>query len=241
VKYLRLVALTSTISCLVLASIAFSPAILSSTSSRMDLNWPRLANVGQTYEGIGSLLAIVALTGVVISLLIQVKEHKANKTQILRSFHLELMKISLSNPVCAKVWSSSPNVSDDKMKENGFINMTLWLWESRWDLGDMDEESLRTSLRIEFFPNEAPRQYWEKFGVYRTSAGTASKSRAEFFNIVNSEYKRAIASNVPVFPSADTINAAKRRRRITLISILFSATISMAFAKRHSVDGKSGI
>jgi hypothetical protein len=198
----------------------------------MQLNWSRLANVGQTYEGIGSLLTIFALIGVVISLFIQLREHRASKLQILRSYHLELIKISLTDPTYGRIWTGLPNASDEELKETAFINMILWLWESRWDLGDMDEASLRAALSMELFPSEASRRFWELFGSSRALSKTTSKHRKKFLDIIDSEYQKAVAANPPQIPSADTVKAVTRRNRIALASIALGATACLVCIKR---------
>ncbi|MGI5226399.1 DUF6082 family protein [Actinoallomurus sp. CA-142502] len=231
-KYSRVITLTSIISCLILACIAFSPAALSGTTSKMELNWSRLANVGQTYEGIGSLLTIFALTGVVASLLIQVREHRASKLQILRSYHLELIKISLTDPAYRQIWTGLPNASDETLKETAFINMVLWLWESRWDLGDMDEDSLRAALRMELFPSEASRRFWETFRSGRPLTKTASKHREKFLDIIDSEYQKSVSVGPPQIPSADRKRAEMLKKRITLASVLLGTAACLVTTKR---------
>ena len=68
-------------------------------------DWGRLSLIGQTYGAASALLSVIALTGVGASLILQAKENRSNREQVLRTSHAELMRLAMDNPVYAEIWA----------------------------------------------------------------------------------------------------------------------------------------
>ncbi len=62
-------------------------------------NWERLSYVGQTYGVVSALLDAAALVGVVVSLLLQVRETALSRVQAGRSRHFELIQMAMQDPL----------------------------------------------------------------------------------------------------------------------------------------------
>ncbi|WP_345357105.1 DUF6082 family protein [Actinoallomurus liliacearum] len=188
----------------------------------------QLANIGQAYEGAISLLTIFTLLGVVISVVLQVKEVKANRMQNLRSMHLGLMQIALSDPIYGRTWTASgAATSKERLQEVQFINIVFWFLMLQWELGEMTESRLRETFSKEMFPNAASREYWEHAGEIVTK-GAETRKQMRFYAIVEQEYRKAVTQGKASVPSATQIAEARRRkiRRNTTVGLVaFGAPI----------------
>src|ERR1700689_1110198 len=86
-----------------LALVVISPFALQWLARIHGLNWMSLSNVGQTYGAVSALLTALALGGVVISLMYQARDVKAARVQAERTFHNELLKMEMENPIYMNV------------------------------------------------------------------------------------------------------------------------------------------
>lgn len=196
---------------LAFAGITAAPLAFRAMASAFQVNWPRVADVGQTYEGIGGLLTVVALVGVAASLIVQLQEAKAGRLQTLRNFHLDLIKLGLEDPALMRTWIGQSEVSPVRMREIAFINMALWFHQMRWELKDMTELELRTTMSVELFTSEASRDYWRQVRMERRTIVT-QRGRRRFYEIVEEEYQKAMRAGPAPIPSADRIRRAKVKR-----------------------------
>lgn len=69
--------------------------------------WNRLSMIGQTYGAASALIAVVALVGVVASLMFQAKENKSNREESARAFHTELLKMAMDDDTYRRCWGPS--------------------------------------------------------------------------------------------------------------------------------------
>jgi hypothetical protein len=97
----RIFALTTaviiTLTALVL--VVFSPLALQAIASFPNLDWGKLSNVGQTYGAVSALLAAIAIVGVALSVLLQLRETRFNRLESGRSRHHELLRMAMENPL----------------------------------------------------------------------------------------------------------------------------------------------
>ena len=90
--------------------ILLSPLGLEKLSAIKGIDWIRLSDVGQTYGAASALVAGIALVGVVISIVLQMRSLAVSRIQMARAFHFDLIKFSIENPQLLPGWgfSSSP-------------------------------------------------------------------------------------------------------------------------------------
>src|SRR5271155_2186177 len=80
-----------------MALIVLSPFGLRMLATSFGLDWSSLANIGQTYDAVSALITALALGGVVISLLYQARDVGAARSQAIRTFQFELIRMELED------------------------------------------------------------------------------------------------------------------------------------------------
>jgi uncharacterized membrane protein len=107
-----------------LAVVSLSPFALRSVGHLHDINWIQLSYVGQTYGAISALLAAIALTGVVVSIVLQIRDTRHNRLAEMRTRHYELMRMALDSPLYMNAFSW-PDITDDAKYLGAYINADL--------------------------------------------------------------------------------------------------------------------
>jgi hypothetical protein len=88
------------------------PLLLLAIDRWVILDWPRLSEIGQAYDAASALLAGVAVVGVAISLLMQLRQIRISQVQAARMMHMELMRMLTSDPLLRLTSSSAVDVSE---------------------------------------------------------------------------------------------------------------------------------
>jgi hypothetical protein len=200
---------------IIIASIAFlalvilSPLALRAVASPFGLNWSNLSNIGQTYGAVSALITALALVGVVISLLYQARDVSAARSQAIRTFQFELLRMELEDAdlmwASGAPWGTGPPANYRRLRQHIFVHMWLSFWESQFLLKEMSSESVRSAAK-ELFNGEPAREYWESAGDGRLASNEGR--RLQFLHIIDEEYRNAIKSS----PLATPGRAIKEQR-----------------------------
>lgn len=225
----------------VLALVVVSPIALQWLARIHGVNWMRLSNVAQTYGAVSALLTALALGGVIISLIYQARDVKAARAQGQRTFHNDLLKMEMEDPiymdVMAAPFSLKAGLSDyDSLRQNHLAHMWVSYWESQYDLREMPDPVLRILAANELFVSSAGRRYWslsrdDKLKYYKGR-------RRRCATIMDEEYNRAVASGPPVKTTLrsrpDNVSTAPRQQMSPAESkILICAIAGAAIIAGH--------
>jgi Family of unknown function (DUF6082) len=189
-----------------LALVILSPLALRAVASPFGLNWSNLSDVGQTYGAVSALITALALGGVVISLLYQARDVSATRSQAIRTFQFELLRMELEDAdlmwASGAPWGTTAPADYRRLRQHIFVHMWLSFRESQFLLNEMSSGSVRSAAK-EIFNGEAAREYWESFGDWRLTSNEGR--RLQFLHIIDEEYREAIKSS----PSAVSGKAIK--------------------------------
>jgi len=126
------------------------------------MNWSQLSSIGQTYGAISALLTAMALIGVVASLLFQAREVRLAKEQAIRTFHHELIRMQLDDPLYMAAlgapWDMPIPPEHDQIREFLYIHMWVSFWQTFYVMGMMPEDQLRRACERELFYGEPGRR-----------------------------------------------------------------------------------
>lgn len=192
-----------------LGLVILSPFALRALATSFGLNWSSLSNIGQTYGAVSALITALALGGVVISLLYQARDVDATRSQAIRTFQFELLRLELED--ADLMWASgapwgAPVPADYKaLRRHIFVHMWLSFWESQFVLKEMSATSARLAAR-ELFSAQPARDYWHYVGKGRIA--TNKGRMLQFLHIVDEEYQNALE----VAPAVVTGIASKQQR-----------------------------
>jgi hypothetical protein len=190
-------ALAGTISVALIVLVAASPLALRELASSFDLNWSSLSNIGQTYGAVSALITGLALGGVAISLFYQAKDVSTTRSQAVRTFHHELLRMELDDEDCmwasGAPWGTAVPANYRDLRLHVYVHMWVSFWESQFIIGEMPEEAVRSSA-TELFSGISGRDYWRRAGQQRLSLYKGR--RLAFVRIMDEEYREAIKTSV---------------------------------------------
>lgn len=194
---------------LAIVIVALSPFVLDDFGGKAS-SWTRRADIGQTYGAAAALLAVLALAGVAISLVLQARETKVNREHASRQVHTELIRMALDDPAYVECWG--PYVDQENpvsTRQHGYVNLILSYWESRFELGTFTEQHLRSGAR-EMFSSPPGRRFWSTTRIGRSQIHETRRQR-RFHEIVDGEYLRAV-ERTPVLRERPMSRPESRRR-----------------------------
>lgn len=160
-----------------------------------DRDWSMLADIGETYGAASALLATFALAAVLLSLMVQYRQHRSARRNDHRQRTRETVLLALENPGYAQCWG--PRFAPDHVDERLFFyaSFVVLNWSYAWEDRLISELKLRELLRA-FFGSEIPRMYWERNGEWQQPRRRWPR-RQRFLAVVNEEYLRAIKKGPP--------------------------------------------
>jgi hypothetical protein len=179
-----------------LTLVILSPFALQALISIHHVNWLTLSNVGQTYGAVSALLAALALVGVALSVLLQVREARHNRVDAGRTRHYELVRMVMDNPLYFQA-EAKLDISVDMRRLIAYINLRVQFWQMLWEFDELPEVELRESLAAGIFAASAGRYYWEQFGEARTKYNAGTRRERRLHKVLDEEYRKAVASGPP--------------------------------------------
>lgn len=173
-----------------------SPIVLVLVDKVPGVNWPRLAEIGQTYGAASALFAALALFGVAGSLVVQGRQVRLAQVQAARSLQVELMKMAMDDSDLTPLWAYSAQGDQSRARRSMFLQLTFKYFEMLYTTGLVDSQSLRNTMRYRFM-NAEVRTYWQRVHeIYRQEAVNAAERR--FVNLVQDEWRQAASGSAPV-------------------------------------------
>jgi hypothetical protein len=186
-----------------LAVVVASPVILEGVYSSRD--YSVAGNVGQAYGGASAVVAAVALLVVAASVLLQYRQHAAQRADSLGNFNEELVTLAMECPKYRQCWGARVSPSDIDEDLFYYCSKIIKMWTQAWELQRIDERQAREYLR-NFFDSEVPRLFWESHGDWHRR-GVLRSPADRFRALINEEFLLAKKAGGPargreVFPVA---------------------------------------
>jgi len=131
--------------------IAVSPAGLNLFSRAHGVDWVKLSSIGQTYGAVSALISGIALTGVVISLMLQSRALNLAREQAFRTYHFDLLRFAIENPFFISSWGYIPDEESslEDVRKAGYTNMIVSFWSTGYVTGWLDEREVRFARTAE--------------------------------------------------------------------------------------------
>lgn len=165
--------------------VGLSPIALRSLANIRGVDWAKLSNVGQAYGTVSALLVVLGLSGVAVTMLMQVRESRHSRVQAARSRQHDLVRMAMDDPLYMSVMA--PGGDFDERRQASYVNLWLQFWLMLWDFGDLSEAELRNVLAAELFSSTAGRRSWERFRGVRIRDSERRQHR-RFYDILDQEY-----------------------------------------------------
>ena len=205
--------------------------------------WPfvfaKHSNVGQFYGTISALASSLALAGVAISLLHQARAGHTAREQAIRSLQQQLIKMQMDDPTLMTAmgapWGLPIPAESARIRDHLYIHMWTNFWAGNYVIGELNAAAVRWMARAELFSSKAGRTYWA--AVRERMLGTNDGKYLRFARIVDEEYQKVIASNVPVADPVRITNyandsATQRKSGLQHLALVGAVLITGALAGR---------
>ncbi|GAA0212465.1 hypothetical protein GCM10009527_005560 [Actinomadura nitritigenes] len=174
---------------LIIGLIGASPWALRAFSGPTS-RWERWSFIGQTYGAASALLSVLALIGIVATLIFQAHDTKIAREEARRIAIAELLKMAMDDPALDEAWGPVPEGDDRKARRQlMYINMIVSEWQMSYETKALPEVRLRAISR-EMFSGRPGRAYWEEARRVRLNT-SADKRARRFHEILDEEYDRA--------------------------------------------------
>ncbi|BEU02404.1 hypothetical protein OAG1_12040 [Agarivorans sp. OAG1] len=185
---------------LVFLFIAYGIAIVSYPQLFENLAVKNTSDFGGSFGVFASLFSGLALVCLVYTLYqqnemisIQREELKLHREEVakgvssqIRSLHVKLMEMAMSDEELQQVWKPTKEVNNPSFKQLSYVNLILSNWEMLFKNGDISEAQL--TLHIESKRNnEYFKSFWKNSSAHRLAVvdeDTTSKA-ARFHILVN--------------------------------------------------------
>jgi hypothetical protein len=177
-----------------LGLIASTPFMLAALAPA-NPDWGKLSDISQTYGAVSVVFSAVALAGVALSLLYQVRQARTSNEQAIRDSHLQLTTLALSDPDLLQAWS--PPVAPVTLKRHQqhlITSLALGELLQRFRIGHLSVEKLAVKLDGHF-RGEIAREQWEREGPgWRRTMEAGDRRDRVFLRLVDERYQTAVAA-----------------------------------------------
>ncbi|HEX9538645.1 MAG TPA: DUF6082 family protein, partial [Streptosporangiaceae bacterium] len=173
--------------------VALSPLALRSLAALRGFRWGELSSVGQTYSAVSALLVVLGLSGVAITVFLQVRESHHARIEAIRTRHYDLVRMAMEDPVYMQASRAlSPLRTFDEKRQSMFINLEVQFWLMLWEFNEMSEYELRVFV-ADLLETRVGYRDWKHNGSDRT-LNARSRRQRRFFQIINQEFEKSGAA-----------------------------------------------
>lgn len=152
--------------------------------------WERLSFIGQTYGAASTILAVLALIGVVVTLVLQAHETRLAREEARRAAIGDLLRMAMDDPDLDECWGPISAGQDlRRRRQQMYVNMILSEWQMSFETRALGERRLRAISR-EMFEGRVGREFWVSAREIRLSTSETRRAR-RFHQILDEEYQRA--------------------------------------------------
>jgi hypothetical protein len=184
------------------AFVLLAPFSLRWLGSIGGMNWAKLSNVAQTYAAATAVLGTVAIGGVALSLIMQARESRANREQIRRTFHNDLILRSLDDPELLDCWGIADiELTPEQRRQFVFTNLIFSYWWMLYETGTLSDAALRENAS-QVFSGSPARRYWVDSTYSDPKYFDGKRAGKRFAAVLNDEYNKS-ASGQQLFHAAN--------------------------------------
>ena len=132
-------------------------------------------------------------------------------------------------------WGLPIPAESARIRDHLYIHMWANFWAGNYVIGELNAAAVRWVARAELFSSKAGRTYWA--AVRERILGTNDGKYLRFARIVDEEYQKVIASNVPVADPVRITNyandsATQRKSGLQHLALVGAVLITGALAGR---------
>lgn len=194
------------------------------------MDWRRLSDVGQTYGAASAVVAAIALAGVISSIVIQLREVRANRKNAQRVQHADLLRLAMTDPRYMECWGPFLTDSFEAESQFTYVNLIVTQWHAQYVLGEAGGDLLRATASSVFL-SKPGRAYWESAGTFWRDNYPDRRSQ-KFYRILDETYREALKEPVSVPPGQEPERDGGRRNAVLAAAAVVGAGLAAGIALR---------
>lgn len=142
------------------------------------------------------IIALFALFGVIVSLLLQVRQLRVSRLEASRSALLEIVKLFVAEPTLFMDPSDTLYSSPDAFRRELSLNLYFKYLEMSYTVGAISKKSVQNQVRA-LFGAAYRRHWWDAVARDHWRAEANTRNEREFVLIVNEQWAEAEAEAMP--------------------------------------------
>jgi hypothetical protein len=174
-------------------AIAASPFLLVVWEKPKSIDWNRLGEIGQAYDGTSAMLSAIALLGVVASLVIQARQNRNDRVQHSLDRQFSLLSLVLERPGLYGPLAGWPH-EDDRARQYIFMSMWMNVLQMRFEMNTQTEAEVRKEIQMAF-TSDLGRQWWQAEQSWWNAQHATNKVGRIFDKMMHEEYAMATANS----------------------------------------------
>lgn len=130
-------------------------------------DWTLLSNVGQSFTGISAILSALALGAIAYTSNLQARQVRTGQVQAVRSAHIDLMQLAISDESLARTFGYAGSTKDDfdLWRVTAYRNLCFMYLQMAFRVDELSEQGLRRILSLELFTFPESVDYWNSTRV----------------------------------------------------------------------------
>lgn len=162
-----------------------------------------MTGVETTLSVIATMISSIALIGVAAGLILQSRQLHANRLQVEREIHLEIIKLAIENPALdASIYEREYAEAD--IPKASYINLLMHNWQTSYALRTVNDEAVALEARY-LFKSEFARKWWKQSGFF-FDAEAGTRNEKKFYQIVDATFRSVEQSLQAAIPPVDLSN-----------------------------------
>ncbi|XVU22202.1 DUF6082 family protein [Actinoplanes sp. CA-054009] len=167
-----------------------SPLVLTVVGEWWNVDWSRMADIGQAYGAASAIFSALAVAGVAASLVYQARQFRIMRRQAVRTMQRETLFRALDDPALLRVVYPDPlPAGEPDQRERLFARLWFHYLHTGYEGGSVTGAAARDVVMPKLMRSEAVRAYWKDERHLWLEASREPTERS-FGRIVDDVYMR---------------------------------------------------
>lgn len=151
-------------------------------------------NGGDVATAASIVISSIALVGVVVSLLLQIRQLRTSEAEVFRTLQIEIARMAVERPEIIIDPADPMRADPSTFQRHVYLNLMVMYWRAAFLLGNLHEAELRNQVATLFIV-QSRRDWWAMARTsYELLSGVKRSRSRRFFDTVDAEFQSAVAT-----------------------------------------------
>lgn len=149
---------------------------------------------GDVATVVSILISSIALAGVIVSLLLQIRQLRTSQVEVFRTLQIEIARMAFERPEIIVDPADPVRADPSTFQRHVYLNLTVMYWRAAFMLGSLNEAALRNDVAA-LFRVRSRCDWWAMARAsYALLSGSKGSRSRRFFDTVDTEFDSAMAT-----------------------------------------------